>query len=133
VQVERALLLYSKQLIVKKTGQRSKVSRLVVIRTMNPGTEMESTVGTDFSKENWGKETSQYLTGIKDLPPGRLAHILDSARQLGRKSGKFEGIEGTATKQQPKSFRESLLSGDENSSEEEEEATEVSLCSVNCR
>jgi hypothetical protein len=130
--------LYSQKLISKKTNGKSKVSRFIVIKTINPETEMESTVGTDFSKENWGTETTQYLKGIKGLPKGRFDKILNAAQRLSRKAGKFEEPEGPAVEGQQKSFRESLLSDGENNSEDEEEArsnggTEVSLGFINYR
>jgi len=56
---------------------------------LNPDTNKESTIATDFSFTVWGKITADYLVSIKKLEKRKFQQIFDSAQKLTRHSGKY--------------------------------------------
>ena len=119
LQVERALTLFSRQVVEKKASSGKKTFKLSIVRTLNPDTGTHSTVENDFSKDNWADVTMEYLQGIKNFDNNCLDRIFNEAHQLSRNGGKYqERNQSAATAGHSKSFRECLVSEGESSGEE---------------
>lgn len=88
-QVERALDLYSRQLVDINIDTKKGVPKYLIQKVINPETGKMSTIQTDFSYSLWGTQANDYLTIIKSLPAGRFDNILRQSRSLSRYGGKI--------------------------------------------
>lgn len=88
-QVERALTLYSHQMIDEAHNANSKSVRLVVHKAINSGTGIPSTVRTDFSSDVWGQSASDFLTSVKARTKKQIEDIFKACSDLQRKGNTF--------------------------------------------
>lgn len=65
---------------------KSDYRRVKVRKTLNEVTGKESTSRTDFSDQNWGKATREYLVSIEALKPKALTTILKMASDVYNKT-----------------------------------------------
>lgn len=101
--------MYSAQRI--NIGQSRHGFKFSIAKEINPTTNKESTVATDFSFLVWGGITEDYLISARKLKKDQIQQIFDDAlRLVTRNAGRYKQAIKTAANEQTKSHRAELQS-----------------------
>jgi hypothetical protein len=108
------------QKITIEVGQTIHGTKFSVSKTLNPNTNRESHITTDFSFVVWGEVTADYLVSAKKLKKEQFQRIFDDAlRSVPRFSGKYKRAINSAADERLKSHRADLQSDSDSSSDQE--------------